>query len=48
MGYYLSDGIYHSWPVFIKSISLPQSEKHQLLTNAQAAWRKDVECAFGC
>ena len=47
MGYYLADGIYPSWPVFIKGIPLPQSEKHQLFTNAQAAWRKDVECAFG-
>jgi hypothetical protein len=36
-----------SWPVFIKGIPLPQSEKHQLFTNAQAVWRKDVECAFG-
>ena len=47
MGYYLADDIYPSWPVFIKGIPLPQSEKHQLFTNAQAAWRKDVECAFG-
>jgi hypothetical protein len=33
--------------VFIKGIPLPQSEKHQLFINAQATWRKDVDCAFG-
>jgi hypothetical protein len=46
-GYYLADSIDPSWSVFIKGIPLPQSEKHQLFTNAQAAWHKDVECAFG-
>jgi hypothetical protein len=46
-GYYLADGIYPSWPVFMKGITLPQCEKHQVFTNAQAAWRKDVECSFG-
>jgi hypothetical protein len=45
--YYLADGIYPSWPVFMKGITLPQCEKHQVFTNAQAAWRKDVECSFG-
>ena len=46
-GYYLADGIYPSWPVFMKGVTLPQSEKHRLFTTAQSAWRKDVECAFG-
>ncbi|XP_051197093.1 uncharacterized protein [Lolium perenne] len=46
-GYYLADGIYPSWPVFMKSVTLPQSEKHRLFTTDQSAWRKDVECAFG-
>jgi hypothetical protein len=46
-GYYLADDIYPSWPVFMKGITLPQCEKHQVFTNAQAAWRKDVECSFG-
>nr|XP_051212106.1 uncharacterized protein LOC127329666 [Lolium perenne] len=46
-GYYLADGIYPSWPVFMKGITLPQSEKHRLFTAAQSSWRKDVECAFG-
>jgi hypothetical protein len=45
--YYLADGIYPSWPVFMKGITLPQCEKHQVFTNVQAAWRKDVECSFG-
>ena len=46
-GYYLADGIYPSWPVFMKGVTLPQSEKHRLFTTAQSAWRKDVECTFG-
>ena len=46
-GYYLADGIYPSWPVFMKGITLPQSEKHRVFTSAQSAWRKDVECTFG-
>jgi hypothetical protein len=24
MRYYLTDGIYHSWPVFMKGVSVPQ------------------------
>nr|XP_051217860.1 uncharacterized protein LOC127335276 [Lolium perenne] len=46
-GYYLADGIYPSWPVFMKGVTLPQSEKQRVFTVAQSAWRKDVECAFG-
>ncbi|XP_051190328.1 uncharacterized protein [Lolium perenne] len=46
-GYYLADGIYPSWPVFMKGVNLPQSEKQRMFTAAQSAWRKDVECAFG-
>ncbi|KAK1650361.1 hypothetical protein QYE76_068166 [Lolium multiflorum] len=46
-GYYLADGIYPSWPVFMKGVTLPQSEKQRMFTAAQSAWRKDVECAFG-
>ncbi|KAK1607371.1 hypothetical protein QYE76_031044 [Lolium multiflorum] len=46
-GYYLADGIYPSWPVFMKGVTLPQSEKQRVFTAAQSAWRKDVECAFG-
>ncbi|KAK1678408.1 hypothetical protein QYE76_039256 [Lolium multiflorum] len=46
-GYYLADGIYPSWPVFMKGVTLPQSEKHRVFTATQSAHRKDVECAFG-
>ncbi|XP_051202538.2 uncharacterized protein [Lolium perenne] len=46
-GYYLVDDIYPSWPVFMKGVTLPQSEKQRVFTAAQLAWRKDVECAFG-
>ncbi|KAK1601275.1 hypothetical protein QYE76_017229 [Lolium multiflorum] len=46
-GYYLADGIYPSWPVFMKGVTLPQSEKQRVFTAAQSAHRKDVECAFG-
>nr|XP_051202678.1 uncharacterized protein LOC127316323 [Lolium perenne] len=46
-GYYLADGIYPSWPVFMKGVTLPQNEKQRVFTSAQSAHRKDVECAFG-
>jgi len=47
MGYYLADGIYPEWPVFVKSIREPQSDKHKLFAQQQEGARKDVECAFG-
>ncbi|XP_051229233.1 uncharacterized protein [Lolium perenne] len=43
----LADGIYPSWPVFMKGVTLPQNEKQRVFTAAQSAHRKDVECAFG-
>jgi hypothetical protein len=46
MGYYLIDGIYPSWPVFIEGVSVPQQEKHRFFSAKQASMRKDVECAF--
>ncbi|BAD81240.1 ribosomal protein-like [Oryza sativa Japonica Group] len=46
-GYYLADGIYPYWASFIKSISLPQTEKHKLFAKRQEGARKDVERAFG-
>ena len=44
--YYLADGIYPEWAVFVKSIRAPQSAEHKLFSEQEGA-RKDVECAFG-
>ncbi|XP_047979474.1 uncharacterized protein LOC125221398 [Salvia hispanica] len=47
MGYYLADGIYPSWPVFMKSIKHPVGPKKNYFATRQEAARKDVERAFG-
>ncbi|XP_063944669.1 uncharacterized protein LOC108212054 [Daucus carota subsp. sativus] len=47
IGYYLADGIYPSWPTFVKTISKPQGNKKKYFANAQESVRKDVERAFG-
>jgi hypothetical protein len=46
-GYYLADGIYPPWAVFVKSIRSPQSAEHKLFSEYQEGERKEVECAFG-
>jgi hypothetical protein len=46
MGYYLIDGIYPSWPVFMKGVPIPQQEKYRFFSMKQVSVRKDVECAF--
>jgi hypothetical protein len=46
-GYYLADGIYPEWAVFVKSISLPISDKDKLFAQEQEGARKDIERAFG-
>jgi hypothetical protein len=46
-GYYLADGIYPEWAAFMKTISLPQTQKHKLFAEYQEGARKDVERAFG-
>ncbi|XP_048568886.1 uncharacterized protein LOC125549535 [Triticum urartu] len=46
-GYYLVDGIYLEWAAFVKTISMPQTEKHKLFAAHQEGARKDVERAFG-
>ena len=45
--YYLADGIYPEWAIFVKSIRAPQSAEHKLFSEHQEGARKDVECAFG-
>ena len=47
MTYYLADGIYPSYPTFVKSIRLPITEQDKLFAKYQEACRKDVERAFG-
>ena len=47
MGYYLADGIYSEWATFLKTITLPLTEKDRLFAQHQEGARKDVECAFG-
>ena len=47
MGYYLADGIYPPWATLINGVSSPQSNKHKYFTLKQAAYRKDMERAFG-
>ncbi|KAG1463551.1 hypothetical protein G6F56_005256 [Rhizopus delemar] len=45
--YYLADGIYPNYAMFIKTISAPITQKAQLFAKAQEAVRKDMERAFG-
>ncbi|XP_047949085.1 uncharacterized protein LOC125194915 [Salvia hispanica] len=47
MGYYLVDGIYPKWPVFVKTISCPIGDMRVLFAAKQESVRKDVERAFG-
>ncbi|XP_058774200.1 uncharacterized protein LOC131648464 [Vicia villosa] len=47
MAYYLANGIYPSYPAFVKSIRLPQSEPDKLFAKYQEGCRKDIERAFG-
>jgi hypothetical protein len=46
-GYYLADGIYPEWPVFVKTNRNPTEEKYNRFAKEQEACRKDVERAFG-
>ncbi|XP_066341234.1 uncharacterized protein [Miscanthus floridulus] len=45
--YFLADGIYPEWAVFVKSIRLPITEKEKLYAQEQEGARKDIERAFG-
>jgi Plant transposon protein len=45
--YFLVDGIYPQWSVFVKPFNVPSSEKETLFNRHQEAARKCVERAFG-
>lgn len=45
--YYLVDGIYPPWSVFVKTIPLAQLPKPKTFAEVQEACQKDVERAFG-
>ena len=45
--YWLSEGIYPKWPVFVHSVSFPKTGKEKCLAKMQESRRKDVERAFG-
>ena len=49
MGYYLADGIYPPWSVFVKSIpqKYRKDRRDDVFCQAQEAARKDIERAFG-
>lgn len=46
-GYYLTDGIYNRWSMFVQAYQEPVNQKERLFTKMQEAMRKDVERAFG-
>ncbi|CDF33411.1 unnamed protein product [Chondrus crispus] len=45
--YYLTDGIYPCWKIFVKSLSTPSSRKEKLYCKLQEGVRKCVERVFG-
>ncbi|XP_047948135.1 uncharacterized protein LOC125194125 [Salvia hispanica] len=47
MGYYLVDGIYPNWPVFVKTFKHAIGPKKSYFASRQEGARKDVERAFG-
>ena len=46
-GYFLADGIYPKWGIFVQSFKEPANLKQAHFTKRQEAVRKDVERAFG-
>jgi hypothetical protein len=45
--YFLVDGIYPDWSIFVKSINAPITEADTKFAQMQESVRKDVERAFG-
>mgnify|MGYP000978733512 FL=1 len=45
--FYLADGIYPDWPIFLKTVNEPSTEKERYFAKKQESLRKDVERAFG-
>jgi hypothetical protein len=45
-GYYLADGIYTEWPVFVKTHRNPTEDKYSRFAKEQEASQKNVERAF--
>jgi hypothetical protein len=45
--YFLDDGIYPEWPLFLKTIPTPSTPKARLFAKKQESFRKEVECTFG-
>ena len=45
--YFLVDGIYPDWAIFVKTFSEKNTDKKTVFGDKQEAVRKDIECAFG-
>ena len=45
--YFLVDGIYPEWSIFVNTFSKPSEKKKKTFASRQEAVRKDIECAFG-
>jgi Plant transposon protein len=45
--YFLVDGIYPEWSIFVNTYSNPIDPKKRTFSKRQEAARKDIECAFG-
>lgn len=45
--YFLVDGIYPPWGIFVSTYTNPQDPKKKRFQQQQEKVRKDIECAFG-
>lgn len=45
--YFLADGIYPEWAIFVKTYSESTQPKQRYFAKKQEEVRKDIECAFG-